>query len=209
MSAQVLDILIHFSPLGTFVGAFIAVTALFIKLFQDEKDLRRKQAEVARLVYNDLHQDEYSMAALIMLDYQGWRHNTKDFKDITIYYDDVKTALTVKHETNRPDKELLVRRAFDTMFAKLENIVALARRDIGLVRWSDFSTLFAYYVYLMRQDRYSGLLIEYARTYGSTMIVELISRDDLYPLKLPDDLPDEARSIGQSPVQPASSPESA
>lgn len=153
---ETMEALTHYLSLGTFVGAVVAAGALFAKLSQDRKDLRRKQAEVARLVYNDLHQDEYSMAALIMLDFREWRHTTKDFSKIEVSYEDVKTALTVMHQDNRPDTELLVRRAIDSLFSKLENVIALAHKDIGLIRWSDFAALFGYYVHLMRKRELRG-----------------------------------------------------
>lgn len=186
--SQVLEGLLHFSPLGTFIGAAVAAVGLWVKVRQDGKDLRRKQAEVARLVYNDLHQDEYSMAAMLMLDYQGWRHTTKDFDKIEISYDDVKLALSVQHASKRPDKELLVRRAFDSLFAKLENVMSLADGKVGLVLWTDFAALFGYYVFLMRQDPYAELLSTYARSFGFMKIVDLIADEDGYPVVITDDL---------------------
>jgi hypothetical protein len=177
-----LDTIVHFSPLGAVLSAFAAAIALSIKVFQDAKGLRRKQAEVARQVYNDLHQDEYAMAALIMLDYPGWRHNTSDFSKVEIHYTDVISALETMHARNRTDKELLVRRSFDMLFAKLENVMVLSSSEINLVRWSDFAALFGFYVHLMRQDDFATFLVKYASQYGFTKIVELVTRNDLYPI---------------------------
>src|SRR5947209_15243678 len=179
---QVLELLTHYVSFGTFVGAVVAASALVLKLKQDAKDLRRKQAEVSRLLYNDLHQDEYSMAALLMLDYPCWRHSTKDFSKIEISFQDVEIALTVMHQVDRPEKELLVRRSFDALFSKLENVIELAHREIGLVRWSDFAALFGFYISLMRQPKLAKLLTAYATEYGSSRIVDVIARSVLYPL---------------------------
>jgi len=169
----------RYSSIGTLIGAAVAAIAFVIKLLQDGKDLRRKQAEVARLVYIDLHEDEYSKAALLMLDFSGWRHTTRDFEKVEIFYEDVKTALTVKHSRNRPDKELLVRRAFDTLFGKLENVMVLAGRDVCLVRWLDFADLFGYNINNMRDKGFAEILSAYAN----------LKRPDVYPIPaFPDDL---------------------
>lgn len=179
---QIFDWLLHWVPLATFVGAFVAAAAFIWKLRQDAKDLRLKQAEVARLLYNDIHQDEYSMAALLMLDYPGWKYTTKEFSEIEIFFTDVELALTVMHQVDRPKKELLVRRSFDTLFAKFENVVELADKRIGLVRWPDFAALFGFYIHLMREPKVAELLIAYAKEYGSSRIIELIRCRDLYPI---------------------------
>jgi hypothetical protein len=179
---HVFNMVARYSPIGTLIGASVAATAFVIKVRQDAKDLRRKQAEVARLVYIDLHEDEYSKAALLMLDFSGWRHTTRDFEKVEIFSEDVMTALTVKHDANRPDKELLVRRAFDTLFGKLENAMVLAKPDICLVRWSDFADLFGYNINNMRNETFAEMLTAYANQYGFRMIVELIKRPDVYPI---------------------------
>lgn len=177
---QLVESFARISPIATLISVGIATIALYIKIRQDAKDLRRRQAEVARLVYIDLHQDEYSKAALLMLDFEGWRHTTRDFKNVRIVNDDIKTALAEMRGPPRPDKELLVRRSFDTLFGKLENVMVLADPKIGLVQWTDFAELFGYNIHNMRDGESSKILSAYARQYGLQKIVNLIKHPDDY-----------------------------
>jgi hypothetical protein len=168
---------------GTLVSAFVAVRSLQAKIDQDGKDLRRKQAEVARLVYNDLREDEYSVAALLMLDYEGWRHRTCDFQEkIELSFADVRSALATESPRPRPDKELLVRRSIDSMFDKLEYVAALAEPTIALLLWKDFAELFGFYVGVMRSEPWRDALLRYAEEFKFHYVVRIIKDDKYYPI---------------------------
>ena len=181
---NVLNPFVHYAPLGTLISAIAAAVALIVKVRQDKTDLRRKQAEIARQVYNDLHNDEYAMCALLMLDFPDWRYTTKDFKQIPVKFRDVLAALTVRSEiaVPRPDEELLIRRSFDSAFAKLDNIVALSSPSVGLVQWSDFASLFGFYIALMRHPYFKETLVAYAREYGFSTSADVIENPDAYPI---------------------------
>ncbi|HEY0394184.1 MAG TPA: hypothetical protein VGD01_06785 [Candidatus Elarobacter sp.] len=183
---EIVEFATHYVGWGTFVSAAVAAFALRSKVSQDRQSLRRKQAEVARLVYNDLQQDEYSVAALLMLDYQGWRHRTSDFDKIELYFADVEHALRKETPINRPDKELLVRRSIDSMFGKLEYVAALANEEIALLRWRDFAALFGFYIELMRREPYRDILLRYAKEFDFSMVVEIIEDPKRYPIPIRD-----------------------
>lgn len=138
---------------ATFAALFAAIAALVQgawALRERRRELRWKQAELARVLMDEWFGREPSNTALVMIDEGNGRYGSKDLGAYDVNAGDVRSALAITgsgdhaHATNSSDKDRFLRICFDALFFQFER--AQHSIDIGVVRRKDMEVPTGYYV---------------------------------------------------------------
>ncbi|HZO93119.1 MAG TPA: hypothetical protein VFB22_05070 [Candidatus Baltobacteraceae bacterium] len=172
-----------FNEISTVTGlvvAIIAAVTFIFKVAQDGHELRRRQAESARVLVRDIYDTPLSMAALNMLDYASLTYRDEARRrDLFLKQRDVIWGLRCEDVKELSTNDIFVRDAFDLLFLKLEQVVSLLR--VRSLRWTDVSAVLGYYVFLVRRDpELSKAVTTYGKVYGFPSVAALIEDQSRY-----------------------------
>jgi hypothetical protein len=123
-----------------------AVVAVFKAIAEWRKNLRWKQAEMAKTCLDEMWNDQLACAALRMLDWTGLFFKTPD-DDTTheIRHEQRRTSLRVVDTVFPPgDPGPFIRDAFDALFDAFERLEHFI--SIDLIRFEDVEPRLRYYV---------------------------------------------------------------
>jgi hypothetical protein len=163
------------------VGAIIALVQFGIKIAQDKREFRRKQAQNAADLTDKIWASEDCQRAVALLDY-----DTRSYKfpelDNNIDIDTVKFHRAMRTvDLELSEEEIAIRDGtMDKLFLILEQ--AYARLRVNLVVWSDIAILLYYPIKLLRSQQHSEVIAGYAKAFDLIGTYSIITDDGKYPL---------------------------
>jgi hypothetical protein len=116
---------------------------------QRARELRWRQASAGREIVNEMLSDEYSDAALTMLDWSGLEYEIAPGRRVTVTHADYVAALRIE-QLQFTDEEQYTRDCFDTLFYYMGTMEHL--QESGLVGFDDVVYPLDYYANRMRED---------------------------------------------------------
>ncbi len=139
---------------AVFIGLLSAMLALinvFIGLYQRSKDMRWKQAELARKLFDEIFDFQPSYNALIMIDELSENFQLNDEESISVSFADIDNALTTPIINHSP-KAKYIRRCFDALFYHMERVEQSVK--INVVRFEDVQKPAEYYIERLALHKY-------------------------------------------------------
>jgi hypothetical protein len=116
---------------------------------QRARELRWQQANAGKHLVDELLSDEYSDAALTMLDWSGLEYEITPKERVVVTREDYVSALRVEN-LNFTEKEQYIRDCFDTLFYYMGTMQH--HEENALVRFDDVVYPLDYYANRMRHD---------------------------------------------------------
>ena len=176
---------ILFTELSTIGGlslACIGAVTFIVKVAQDKREFRRKQAESARLLIRDVYDTAPSMAALNMLDYASLTYDDlARNRQLFLTQEDVVFGLRSANVDELSAGDIYVRDCFDALFLKLEQLASLL--SVKYICWEDVSAVLGYYLFLIRRDsKLMPMVTNYAKIYGFPRVAAMIDDANKYPV---------------------------
>jgi hypothetical protein len=132
-------------PVGA-VGLVKAVYEIGANRRQRADELRWKQANAAKELLDDIHNQELARQAIHMLDWSegGAEYKIRDDGLICrINYPDVLKALAMNRGEAQDDRSAYIRDCFDWLFYRIDRIEHYIRR--GLIQFDDVEDVFRVY----------------------------------------------------------------
>ena len=124
-------------------AAILALVQAIAALAQRAREMRWKQAELARKLLDDVYDFDPSHNALIMVDEFAESFQLDNGQEIEVSFTDIDSALSTPVK-DHSDKAKYIRRCFDALFYHVERIEQSIR--IKLVKLEDVSRPAEYYV---------------------------------------------------------------
>ena len=170
----------------TMCGIFVALSQFGVKLWQDRREFRRKQAQKAVDVITEIQRDGDSSQALMMLDYFGRPFDVPNFERVQIEPRHIVVGLRCDepagHEYgNLSPVDIYIRDVFDHFLTQFENVTNMV--DVGLVRWSEIDRCFGYYLAIMRSTAYRDVFEKFCTKYGYFGVGAVITDEKRFPSK--------------------------
>ena len=155
------------------VGGLIAS---FKAIAEWRKDLRWKQAEMAKTCLDEIRNNQLASAALKMLDWDGRSFEESPNKSTSpIYHEDRRSALRVVNPVFPPgDPGPFIRDAFDTLFDGFERLEHFIRID--LIRFEDVEQPFRYYVSKLAAPEEYPVIQAFLKEYSFVLAFRFLDR---------------------------------
>src|SRR5260370_38271371 len=110
-------------------------------------ELKRKRANGAKELVDDIHKDEHAVRAVHMLDWctekEGQEYEIAPGQKVIITYDQVLQALGKNKGESKDQKDGYIRDSFDWFFFRIDRIEHYIRR--GFTAFEDVQVVFAVY----------------------------------------------------------------
>ncbi|MBI4660018.1 MAG: hypothetical protein HY735_14350 [Verrucomicrobia bacterium] len=142
------------------------------EVLQREQELRWKQAELARIMFDGIFDYDPSNDAWRMVDGEEEGYKNSRGNEYRINMDLVRQALPAPWSDERGGPEVYVRWCFDALFYSLEQIEHSVQ--LGILRFEDLEAPAAYYVALMTKDK--KLFQDYAELIRFRRAVQFMER---------------------------------
>lgn len=168
------------ASIGALIAAFKAISELRENRIQRIKELRWKQANLAKELLDEMFEDKYSMAAMLMLDWDGREFNIVEGKNEEISYDELPAALTTDADSMKKgfyQKQVFIRDCFDRFFYHLDRLEWCIKTD--LILFEDVSFPTSYYIERMKkhQKRFEQIVFEnFMDTFGYKAALKFFRR---------------------------------
>jgi hypothetical protein len=167
--AQVVSWLV--ASIGGVIAAFIAISQSRRDIFERMKSRRWKQAEMAKIVLDEVYNDEKARSALYMLDWNGRVYSDGDRLTNPLSTEAVLVALRTTNTHFQPD-EMFVRDCFDRLFDYLERIEHYI--NISLITFEDVEHSLLYYVNIIASQKM--VILAFLEEYNYKFTVQFLRR---------------------------------
>jgi hypothetical protein len=163
------------------VVATVAVTQFAIKLYQDNREFRRKQARNAADLADKIWASEDCRRAIALLDYDEGYHQLPGIDEkVSISVTEFHHALRTTN-LELSEQEIAIRDStMDKLFLAFEQMYAHLR--VGLVAWTDVAILLYYPIKLLRSDVHRDVAGDYAKKFDLFGTYSIITNAKRYPL---------------------------
>lgn len=165
------------ATIGGPITAALAILQAWANRKQRKRDLRWKQAELARELSEEVWKTAYSRCALEMIDSPGRAFTLREEKSIVIKESDMLAALTVDAEPS-DKRSVFIRDSFDELFYFLERFEHCIR--VGLITFEDVRFPWEYYAGVLA--RYKGTAVQYNRFLHYERALAFLDRFDVWRL---------------------------
>ena len=158
------------APAATGVGVIIALQQWIASIRLRRRELRWKQAEQGKRLFDEIIANPESARALLMIDSKE-RTYLREAGAIHLTHHSVLAALSADHPT---EDQLFVRDAFDQLFYLLDR--ARQFRDAGLVKDADVRIPASYYAGRMARRGAKGTYEAYLASTGYNDLLTFLTR---------------------------------
>jgi hypothetical protein len=165
------------------VGGLIAA---FKAIAEWRKDLRWKQAEMAKTCLDEIRDSPLASAALKMLDWTGLSFGLPDgTNSLPIDHEQRRTALRIVNTVFPPgDPGPFIRDAFDALFDGFERLEHFIR--IELIRFDDVEPPLRYYVSKLAAPEDRRIIEAFLNEYGFALASSFLDRFNSWKLSSQD-----------------------
>jgi hypothetical protein len=162
--------------IGGLIAAGKAISELRDSTQQKKRDLRWRQAEMAKQLLDELFGSLEARAALKMLDWDGLPYKTPDGGTTQpITHKIRRDSLRTQDPVFRPGEDgPFIRDAYDALFDSFERLEHFIR--IELIQFEDVAPVLRYYVSKMWQDDERKVVKSFLDAYGFARASDFLNR---------------------------------